>query len=215
MLTGIHFILTYTCNFECDHCFLYCSPHLEVSDDAFHHGEEFHNSAKQAAAAAEQIGQQVKTICIKPPEVKPGIEKEKGNPIYLGGPKLRGRAVEKLSPDLPTKSWEPFTSCPLEDLRNPKRVHLDPFGNVHLCQGLTMGNLWEIPFSELLKTYDPDQHPLCSPILKGGPAQLVKEYNLPHEEEYVDACHLCSKMCLALINQFPEYLAPRQVYGLE
>ena len=26
MLTGIHFILTYACNFECDHCFLYSSP---------------------------------------------------------------------------------------------------------------------------------------------------------------------------------------------
>ncbi len=26
MLTGSHFILTYKCNFECDHCFLYCSP---------------------------------------------------------------------------------------------------------------------------------------------------------------------------------------------
>lgn len=26
MLNGIHFILTYTCNFECDHCFLHCSP---------------------------------------------------------------------------------------------------------------------------------------------------------------------------------------------
>ena len=26
MLTGIHFLLTYTCNFECDHCFLYCGP---------------------------------------------------------------------------------------------------------------------------------------------------------------------------------------------
>ena len=26
MLTGIHFILTYECNFECDHCFLYSSP---------------------------------------------------------------------------------------------------------------------------------------------------------------------------------------------
>jgi MoaA/NifB/PqqE/SkfB family radical SAM enzyme len=26
LLTGIHFILTYACNFECDHCFLYCSP---------------------------------------------------------------------------------------------------------------------------------------------------------------------------------------------
>jgi molybdenum cofactor biosynthesis enzyme MoaA len=26
MLNGIHFLLTYRCNFECDHCFLYCSP---------------------------------------------------------------------------------------------------------------------------------------------------------------------------------------------
>ncbi|MFX0139748.1 MAG: radical SAM protein, partial [Candidatus Hodarchaeota archaeon] len=26
MLDGIHFLLTYTCNYECDHCFLYCSP---------------------------------------------------------------------------------------------------------------------------------------------------------------------------------------------
>ncbi len=24
-LNSIHFILTYQCNFECDHCFLYCS----------------------------------------------------------------------------------------------------------------------------------------------------------------------------------------------
>ena len=26
MLNDIHFLLTYTCNYECDHCFLYCSP---------------------------------------------------------------------------------------------------------------------------------------------------------------------------------------------
>ena len=26
MLSEIHFLLTYRCNFECDHCFLYCSP---------------------------------------------------------------------------------------------------------------------------------------------------------------------------------------------
>ena len=29
MLTGIHFLLTYTCNFECDHCFLFCGPREE------------------------------------------------------------------------------------------------------------------------------------------------------------------------------------------
>ena len=26
MLNGIHFLLSYMCNYECDHCFLYCSP---------------------------------------------------------------------------------------------------------------------------------------------------------------------------------------------
>lgn len=26
MLTGIHFLLTYACNFECDHCFVYGGP---------------------------------------------------------------------------------------------------------------------------------------------------------------------------------------------
>ena len=26
MLTGVHFLLSYTCNLKCDHCFLYCSP---------------------------------------------------------------------------------------------------------------------------------------------------------------------------------------------
>jgi len=29
MITGIHFLLTYNCPFECDHCFLYCSPQSE------------------------------------------------------------------------------------------------------------------------------------------------------------------------------------------
>ena len=25
-LTGLHFLLTYTCNYECDHCFAWGSP---------------------------------------------------------------------------------------------------------------------------------------------------------------------------------------------
>ena len=29
MLTGIHFLLTYSCTSECDHCFLYCSPNAK------------------------------------------------------------------------------------------------------------------------------------------------------------------------------------------
>jgi MoaA/NifB/PqqE/SkfB family radical SAM enzyme len=29
MLNAVHFLLTYQCNFECDHCFLYCGPFSE------------------------------------------------------------------------------------------------------------------------------------------------------------------------------------------
>ena len=28
MLKGIHFLLTYQCLYECDHCFLYCGPRM-------------------------------------------------------------------------------------------------------------------------------------------------------------------------------------------
>lgn len=298
MLTGIHMILTYMCNFECDHCFLYCSPNtqgtftlsqikqvfeellkietidtvgfeggepflyyalmlesiklahekgfntaietnsywatteedaelwlkplyeaglsiLEVSDDAFHHGEEQVPPAKQAVAAAKKLGLPVNSICIDKPTVKEDAGQVKGEPIYIGGPKLRGRAVEKLIEGLPRQSWEKHTECPFEDLRNPQRVHLDSYGNVHLCQGLSMGNMWETPLSELVKSYDADAHPICGPLLKGGPAQLAKEHHVPHDDEYVDPCHFCSKICLTLIDTFPEYLTPRQVYGLE
>jgi len=33
--------------------------------------------------------------------------------------------------------------------------------------------------------------------------------------EYVDACRFCYLVRLALIDKFSQYLAPRQVYGLE
>ena len=29
MLKGVHFLLTYKCTFECDHCFLHCGPHMQ------------------------------------------------------------------------------------------------------------------------------------------------------------------------------------------
>jgi hypothetical protein len=298
MLTGVHFILTYTCNFECDHCFLYCSPQsegtftlnqvrtvfkdlknipsvnsicfeggesflfypillegvklagkagfktaietntywatsvedarfwlqplkesglctLEVSDDAFHFGEETENSARRAIAAARDIELEVNTLSIGKPEVRSNPAHEKGKPIYVGGPKMRGRAVDTLAGGLPTQSWKNFKECPFEDLRNPDRVHIDPYGNVHLCQGLSMGNIWETPLSELFHDYDVESHPICGPLVRGGPARLAREYAVDHEEEYVDACHFCTHLCKSLIDTFPDIITPKQIYGLE
>jgi hypothetical protein len=261
MLTGIHFLLTYACNYECDHCFLYCSPHTEgtftleqlrvtldeaqklgsvdtvyfeggepflyyplmieglrlagargfqtgvvtnaywatteedaelwlralaelgvadvsVSDDAFHHGVGEDNPAERALGAARRLGIPADSICIDRPAVEmgPGKGQEKGRPVVGGGAMFRGRAVEKLVDGLPTRPWDELTCCPYEDLAQPGRVHLDAFGHVHLCQGLSMGNMWEIPLATLVHSYDPDSHPICGPLLAGGacaPRQAV------------------------------------------
>lgn len=298
MLTGVHFLLTMTCNFECDHCFLYCSPNFEgtftlnqlrtvhdemrkigtikmvyyeggepflfyplmlegiklshemgfktgvvtnsywaiseedaelwlkplldlgisdvsVSNDAFHHGEQKVTPATRALAALKKLGMSGGAICIEEPSVDMVKTQEKGEPVIGGGAMFRGRAVEKLITDeLPRKHWEEFTECPYEDFEGLGRIHPDPFGNVHICQGLSLGNMWKIPLSELIKNYNASSHPICGPLLKGGPAELAREYQVDHEENYVDVCHFCYMVRKALINKFPEYLTPRQVYGL-
>jgi hypothetical protein len=67
---------------------------------------------------------------------------------------------------------------------------------------------------DLCENYDPDTHPICGPLLRGGPVALVTEYGIPHADEYADACHLCYEARLALRERFPETLAPDQMYGV-
>jgi len=188
---------------------------LEVSDDAFHHGDMEDNNAKKAAKAAKKLGIDINSICIKPPRVDEKTDQEKGEPIYLGGPKLRGRAVEKLTKGLPLTSCEKFDQCPFEDLEDPKRVHIDALGNIHLCQGLSMGNFLETPLSEIVQKYDPLNHPVTGPLIQGGPMELAKTYDVTHDGQYADACHMCSKICSSLMDTFPDQISPKQVYGVE
>ena len=126
----------------------------------------------------------------------------------------RGRAVEKLASRAPSHPWERFDSCPHEDLRDPGRIHLDPFGNLHICQGVSIGNVFEKPLKQICDEYDADAHPICGLLLNGGPAALVTEYNLPHESFYADACHLCYEARTTLRTRFPELLTPDQMYGV-
>ena len=190
---------------------------ISISDDSFHYEEEKDSPAKRVLAAAKRLCLPVNSIRIDKPAVEKGIntKQDKGTPVISGGAMFRGRAVEKLVQGLPKRGWEEFTECPYEDLKDPKRVHLDSYGNVHLCQGLSMGNMWETPLTMLVKDYKADLHPICGPLVRGGPVLLAKKYNVEHDDEYIDACHFCYLVRSALIDRFPQYLAPRQVYGLE
>ena len=300
MLSEIHFLLTYQCNFECDHCFLYCSPQsqgtftiqqvddvleeaqkigtiktiyfeggepqlyyplllesvrrakqkgfevgivtnaygaiseedaslwleplaeaglsiLSVSDDSFHYGDESENPAKIAREIGSKLKLNAFPICIDPPEVVEltSNQEEKGHAIIAGGAKFRGRAADKLTEGLPLRPWNELKECPDEDLVSPSRVHVDSFGNIHICQGISIGNFWEKPLSEIITEYHPDHHPICGPLHKGGPAELALALDLEPDEGYVDECHLCFLSRRQVIDKYPEYLTPKQVYGIE
>jgi MoaA/NifB/PqqE/SkfB family radical SAM enzyme len=188
---------------------------LSISNDAFHSGDPENSPAAMALKAAEKLGLPTGSISIDEPyivcDVAPG---KAGKPIVGGGVMFRGRAAEKLTEGLPRKNWEEFDLCPWETLAEPERVHVDAYGFVHLCQGISMGNMNEVPLNEIIKNYNPLDHPIASALINGGPAALAKRSGTVHELTYVDACHLCFDVRKKMLNERSLYLAPRQVYGL-
>jgi hypothetical protein len=190
---------------------------FSVSDDDLHYGDNSDSPAKCALAAATALGMPTSSICKTKPEVLegPDIGTGKGAPEISGGTKLRGRAVEKFAEGLPTRSRAELKDCPYEKLADPQRLHIDAYGNVQVCQGISIGNCWNTPLSELVKVYDGQEHPICGPLIRGGPVRLAEEHGVDLKGEYVDECHLCYATRVALLDKFPEFLAPRQVYGIE
>ncbi len=297
-VTGLHILLTYQCNYECDHCFVWGSPEqtgvftlaqleeiyrqalglgsireiyfeggepflyypilvkgvkqakalgfwtgivsnnywatevedavewlrplaeagldtIELSTDLFHGDQMETAQSRHALTAARQLGlSTASTISIDPPTgYRDPTEAEAGVPLTGGGVMYRGRAAEKLVADLARQPWDSFTSCPYENLADPGRIHLDPLGNLHICQGIVIGNLFRQPLEQVIQAYDPAAHPIVGPLTAGGPARLVQQYDLAHQPDYVDACHLCYSARQALRPRFPQMLGPNQMYG--
>jgi hypothetical protein len=295
-LSGVHLLLTYQCNYECDHCFVWSSPQqsgtmrlrtireilrqaeelgtvdwiyfeggepflcygalrravemaaekgfrvglvsnaywatdrddaeewlrplagrlqdLSVSSDLYHSDQLSSPEADYARAAAEALGIPIGVICIAQPEATDPAAARGQLPIGESAVMYRGRAVEKLAPSAQRQPWSRFDACPHEDLREPGRVHVDPFGEVHICQGISLGNVLRTPLREICERYEPDSDPITGPILAGGPAELVRRYALEHAEGYADACHLCYEARCALRSRFPASLTPGQMYGV-
>ncbi|MBN1264341.1 MAG: radical SAM protein [Anaerolineales bacterium] len=297
-MNGIHFLLTYQCTLECDHCFLYCSPRsegtfslsqiksvlqeakkmgvewiyyeggepflyypllkeavstasrmgfkvgivtnsyfahseedavlwlkplvvaglddLNVSNDEFHFGDQEQTTADILAAAARILGLEPIEICIEAPAASlTAAEGGKGEPVVGGSTRFQGRAADLLTEGLPRRPWEEFNTCPYEELVTPERVHVDSFGNVHICQGISAGNMWEKPLAELMESYRAEEHPICGPLVRNGPAGLARELGIQPEPEYVDACHLCYSIRRRVLDTYPGVLEPRQVYGTD
>jgi Radical SAM superfamily/4Fe-4S single cluster domain len=189
---------------------------LSVSSDLYHYSQEQSQQAENARLAAEALGISLGTLSVAQPEAIDA--KEAVGQLPQGGSSVmyRGRAAEKLTARAKGFPWEQFTTCPHEDLREPGRVHLDPFGNLHICQGISLGNLFHIPLKTICETYDPEAHPVIGALLRGGPAELAKIHDLAPEANtlYADACHLCYETRRSLRQRFPEVLGPDGMYGI-
>ncbi len=187
---------------------------FSISSDIFHWGEEVRIRVKNMRSATEALGIPVGFISIAQPDAKE-VEAATGQlPLGESAVMFRGRAAQTLVSRTDLHHWEGFTECPFEDLREPGRVHIDPLGNVHICQGISLGNIFQTSLATICESYDPDTHPITGPLLRGGPAALVQDYGLPHDENYADACHLCDYARRQLREKYPEILMPDQMYGL-
>lgn len=187
---------------------------FSVSCDPYHGSAENDQRVQNALAAAKQLDIPVATIHIVQPESMREAPADGRRPEGEYAVRFRGRAAEKLVAKAGRQPWTEFTTCPGEELREPERVHLDPDGHVHVCQGVSVGNIFRESLKTICETYDPDSHPVVGPLLEGGPAELVRRYDLPHADSYADACHLCYEARRALRARFPEVLAPDSMYGV-
>jgi MoaA/NifB/PqqE/SkfB family radical SAM enzyme len=177
---------------------------LTVSSDLYHCNECLGDNPQNAIVAAKWLNIPTGMISIAQPEK---VEHDQGGIMY------RGRASQMVKRTV-LHPWETFNECTNEDLRDPGRVHVDPLGNIHICQGLVIGNVFEKPLKNICDDYDPDTHPICGPLLEGGPSALITEYHLSHDSSYADACHLCYEARTLLRARFPALLAPDQMYGV-
>jgi MoaA/NifB/PqqE/SkfB family radical SAM enzyme len=297
VLKGVHFLLTYRCDLECDHCFVWGSPkakgvftlrqirnilteakklgtvnyvsieggepflyypimvkavkeavnlgfHVEILSNCFwatcpedalewlhpiadtrdvelslssdlYHGENWESEeVKSAAKAAKTLNIKTGVISVKHPDTEvPRLNEIEGAKVDFWELMYRGRAFSKLAEKTSRKPWREFTKCSYEDFTKQERVHVDPFGYVHVCQGISIGNAWQKPFSKIIEEYDPYANPILEPLIHGGPAALAEKFSLPHDEVYADACHMCYALRYMLRNKYPNILVPNQMYG--
>lgn len=296
MLKGVHFLLSYKCDLECDHCFVWGKPtaksvfrfeqvkqvlgeaqrlgtvtyvsveggepflyyplmvrtvqeavrlgfHAEVltncywatcqedaqkwlaplaeaenveislSSDLYHGDRWITSEVKNAVRAANKLGLKVGIIAIKNPTDTAAPKEIEGARVDLCELMYKGRAAVKLAETAIKKPWFEFTKCPYENLSDPQRVHVDPLGHVHVCQGISIGNVWKKPFSRIITEYRPDENVILEALIRGGPVALVEEFDLSHDELYADTCHLCYSARCMLRGKQQCTLAPDQMYG--
>ncbi|MBN1117081.1 MAG: 4Fe-4S cluster-binding domain-containing protein [Bacteroidales bacterium] len=98
---------------------------------------------------------------------------------------------------------------------NPAMVWIDPYGNVMICYGIVIGNVFQTPFREIVENYNVSAIPILEKLDKEGPKGLFSEaleQGLIVPEEFYDECDLCYQSRKYLRNLYPEVFKPDECY---
>jgi hypothetical protein len=184
---------------------------LTISSDLFHFNEKVSQQSQFVEKIARQLDIPFGVICIEQPEVEAASSIGQ-IPSEASCIMFRGRAAEKLAGKVPHRPASQFTECPHENLRDPGRVHVDPFGYLHICQGISIGNLFDKKIIDICNDFDSLSHPIIRPLLAGGPLELAKQNQMPTNGKYADACHYCFDTRKKLRTRYADILVPDQMY---
>ena len=188
---------------------------IRISNDFLHYKNPETSPAKRALKAAKKLGLPTTLVRI----AHPGIQELPGKSISLADNVLErrlmfiGRAIKSLLGGLPTSNWQEFTSCPRTDLTDPEEVFIDAYGYVQVCPGIAIGNAGEAPLHEIIENFGLQSHAILRILKIKGPSGLMKDSSVHPDAEYVSPCHCCYSIRRDLIDHYPDWFAPRQVYG--
>ena len=188
---------------------------IRISNDFLHYKNPETSSAKRALKAAMNLGLPTTLVRIKHPwdQEFPRNGNDSADNVLEKRLMFTGRAVETLPEGFPTSNWQEFTSCPRKDLTDPEEVFIDAYGYVQICPGISIGNAGEAPLHNIIENFAIQSQTIIQLLESKGPLGLMKNSAIPPDTEYVNPCHCCYSIRRELIDQYPDWFAPRQVYG--
>lgn len=98
---------------------------------------------------------------------------------------------------------------------NPAMVWIDPYGNVMICYGLCIGNLYQDSLADIITQYDARQNPISQALAQDGPKALfkmAKEVGKKVSKKFYDECDICYQMRCLLKEDYKEVLKPDECY---
>jgi hypothetical protein len=215
---------------------------ISLSVDSFHQPEvplEAVGAAAEAVAAAGLNRHSWLVACVRADDEGNGLNQKtlamarqlseiSGLPVAETAVRSIGRGAGKGSAQRRGSDVETATRIPqglCRDLAcclgengpfDPQMVWIDPYANVMICYGLTIGSLRRRTLTEILEDYDPLSHPLLRSLAEQGPKglyALAEQLGVsPGSGPFFGECDLCFHSRRALRAQFPEILGPPECY---